>query len=166
MKFSKFAELVSRISVSPLIQLRDPEVTTFIYSPGSIGATPSVEVESIQAGFDLDAGQVLIYPAQPLTTLTPEQVADIKTSVRKGQSWHAFEAYKKHKTEVEGLKAQRDQLLAALEKYEQAFEEMFAQCCSNPVYDARGKPVQGLSTLSEAHFIAGKAITNIKGGAA
>ncbi|WP_024556627.1 hypothetical protein ACP26F_17675 [Franconibacter pulveris 1160] len=61
---------------------------------------------------------------------------------------------------------QCDVLLVALEKYEQAFEEMFAQCCSNPVFDAWGKPVKGLSTLSEAHFIAGKAIAHVKGGAA
>lgn len=67
--------------------------------------------------------------------------------------------------QIEHISAQRDELLAALEKYEQAFGEMFAQCCSNPVYDAWGKPVEGLSTLSEAHFIAGKAISHIKGGA-
>lgn len=54
--------------------------------------------------------------------------------------------------------AQHNELLAALKKYEQAFDEIFAQCCSNPVYDAWGKPVAGLSTLSEAHYLAGKAI--------
>lgn len=121
MKFSKFTELVARIWSSPTTQRRDPEITISILSPGSIGASPSVEVESIQAGFDWDAGQVLIYPAQPLTTLTPEQVADITTSVRKGQSWHAYEAYKKHKAQLENAALelakvawQRDELLAAL----------------------------------------------------
>lgn len=121
MKFSKFSELVARIWSNTLTQRRDPEITIAIHSPGSIGASPSVEVESIQAGFDWDAGQVLIYPAQPLTTLTPEQVADITTSVRKGQSWHAFEAYKKHKAQLENaalehakVAGQRDALLSAL----------------------------------------------------
>ena len=121
MKFSKFTELVARIWSNPTTQRRDPEITISILSPGSIGATPSVEVESIQAGFDWDAGQVLIYPAQPLTTLTPEQVADITTSVRKGQSWHAYEAYKKHKAQLENaalehakVAGQRDALLSAL----------------------------------------------------
>lgn len=121
MKFSKFTELVARIWSSPTTQRRDPEITISILSPGSIGASPSVEVESIQAGFDWDAGQVLIYPAQPLTTLTPEQVADITTSVRKGQPWHAYEAYKKHKAQLENaalehakVAGQRDELLAAL----------------------------------------------------
>ncbi|EPS6961187.1 hypothetical protein ACVG87_004284 [Klebsiella aerogenes] len=103
MKFSELHESVARLLSNQLTQRRDPEITIIVHSPGSIGATPSVEVESIQAGFDWDAGQVLICPVQPLTTLTPEQVADITASVRKGQSWHAFEAYKKHKAEVDGL---------------------------------------------------------------
>uniref|UniRef100_UPI003857D9DB hypothetical protein n=1 Tax=Klebsiella pneumoniae TaxID=573 RepID=UPI003857D9DB len=121
MKFSKFTELVARIWSNPTTQRRDPEVTIVVHSPGSIGPSPSVEVEAIQAGFDWDAGQVMIYPAQPLTTLTPEQVADITTSVRKGQSWHAFEAYKKHKAQLENaafehgkVAGQRDKLLKAL----------------------------------------------------
>ncbi|WP_394817949.1 hypothetical protein [Klebsiella aerogenes] len=121
MKLSKFTELVALIWSNPMTQRRDPEITISIHSPGSIGASPSVAVESIQAGFDWDAGQVMIYPAQPLTTLTPEQVADITTSVRKGQSWHAFEAYKKHKAQLENaalehakVAGQRDELLAAL----------------------------------------------------
>lgn len=121
MKFSKFTELVARIWSNPTTQRRDPEITISILSPGSIGASPSVEVESIQAGFDWDAGQVMIYPAQPLTALTPEQVSEISESVRKGQSWHAYEAYKKHKAQLENaalehakVAGQRDALLSAL----------------------------------------------------
>lgn len=121
MKFSKFTELVARIWSNPTTQRRDPEITIVVHSPGSIGPSPSVEVEAIHAGFDWDAGQVMICPAQPLTTLTPEQVADITASVRKGQSWHAFEAYKKHKAQLENaalehakVAGQRDALLSAL----------------------------------------------------
>lgn len=132
MKLSKFSELVARIWSNPLTQRRDPEITIIVHSPGSIGASPSVEVESIQAGFDWDAGQVLIYPVQPLTTLTPEQVADITTSVRKGQSWHAFESYKKHKVQIENaaiehakVAGQRDVLLAALEAIVAEYGEYF-----------------------------------------
>lgn len=122
MKFSKFSELVARLWSNPLTQRRDPDITILVHSPGSIGPSPSVEVEAIHAGFDWDAGQVMIYPAQPLTTLTPEQVADITESVRKGQSWHAYQAYKKHKAQLENaalehakVAGQRDKLLAALE---------------------------------------------------
>ena len=122
MKFSKFSELVARIWSNTLTQRRDPDITILVHSPGSIGPSPSVEVEAIHAGSYWDAGQVMIYPAQPLTTLTPEQVADITASVRKGQSWHAFEAYKKHKAQLENaalehakVAGQRDALLSALE---------------------------------------------------
>lgn len=121
MKFSKFTELVARIWSNSTTQRRDPEITISIHSPGSIGASPSVAVEAIHPGFDWDAGQVMIYPAQPLTTLTPEQVNDITESVRKGQSWHAYESYKKHKSQLENaalehakIAGQRDALLSAL----------------------------------------------------
>ncbi|HEA3393608.1 TPA: hypothetical protein RVT40_004678, partial [Escherichia coli] len=116
MKFSKFSELVNRIlsnnhshrrdmDVTIVVHSpgRDMDVTIVVHSPGRIGSTPSVEVQSIQAGFDWDAGKVMIFPAQPLTTLTPEQVADITDSVRKGQSWHAYQEYKKHKEQLEKL---------------------------------------------------------------
>ncbi|MCV9036972.1 hypothetical protein ODZ08_28250, partial [Escherichia coli] len=73
-----------------------------------IGSTPSVEVQSIHAGFDWDSGKVLIFPSQPLTTLTPEQITDITDSVRKGQSWHAYQEYKKHKEQLEKLSIELD----------------------------------------------------------
>ena len=103
MKFSKFSELVNRILSNNHSHRRDMDVTIVIHSPGSIGSTPSVEVQSIHAGFDWDSGKVLIFPAQPLTTLTPEQITDITDSVRKGQSWHAYQEYKKHKEQLEKL---------------------------------------------------------------
>ena len=84
------------------------DVTIVVHSPGRIGSTPSVEVQSIQVGFDWDAGKVLIFPAQPLTTLTPEQITDITDSVRKGQSWHAYQEYKKHKEQLEKLSIELD----------------------------------------------------------
>ncbi|EFZ6638214.1 hypothetical protein ACNCOM_001010 [Shigella sonnei] len=118
MKFSKFSELVNRILSNNHSHRRDMDVTIVIHSPGSIGSTPSVEVQSIHAGFDWDSGKVLIFPSQPLTTLTPEQVADITDSVRKGQSWHAYQEYKKHKEQLEKLSIELDaakQRIAELE---------------------------------------------------
>lgn len=103
MKFSKFSELVNRILSNNHSHRRDMDVTIVIHSPGSIGSTPSVEVQSIHAGFDWDSGKVLIFPSHPLTTLTPEQITDITDSVRKGQSWHAYQEYKKHKEQLEKL---------------------------------------------------------------
>ncbi|EFO2436176.1 hypothetical protein DM251_19365 [Escherichia coli] len=121
MKFSKFSELVNRILSNNHSHRRDMDVTIVVHSPGSIGSTPSVEVQSIHAGFDWDSGKVLIFPAQPLTTLTPEQISDITDSVRKGQSWHAYQEYKKHKEQLEKLSIELDaakQRIAELEERE------------------------------------------------
>ncbi|HCI3195055.1 TPA: hypothetical protein NOW41_002164 [Escherichia coli] len=118
MKFSKFSELVNRILSNNHSHRRDMDVTIVVHSPGSIGSTPSVEVQSIHAGFDWDSGKVLIFPAQPLTTLIPEQITDITDSVRKGQSWHAYQEYKKHKEQLEKLSIELDaakQRIAELE---------------------------------------------------
>lgn len=58
---------------------------------------------------------------------------------------------------IESAEIQRDELLAALKLYEQAFDAMFAQCCSNGIKDAWGKPVD-CTLLNEAHCAAGSAI--------
>lgn len=121
MKFSKFSELVNRILSNNHSHRRDMDVTIVVHSPGSIGSTPSVEVQSIHAGFDWDSGKVLIFPSQPLTTLTPEQITDITDSVRKGQSWHAYQEYKKHQEQLEKLSIELDaakQRIAELEDRE------------------------------------------------
>lgn len=115
MKFYDFYQSMKRVNDQPETQRREPSVFIEVYKPGVIGGTPCVPVKLLHSGFDWDNGKVLIVPEWQLTELTPEQVADITASVRKGQSWHSFEKYKKHRAEVEGLKAQRDELLAALE---------------------------------------------------
>ena len=172
MKFSKFSELVARLWSNPLTQRRDPEITILVHSPGSIGPSPSVEVEAIHAGFDWDAGQVMIYPAQPLTALTPEQVAEISESVRKGQSWHAYEAYKKHKAQLENaalehakVAGQRDELLAALEL---AVEQMESDAVGIEYECGCGRSLEELDRLGqlpEAILEARAAIARVKGGA-
>lgn len=163
MKLSKFFELITAIWANRLHQRRDPEVTIIIHSPGSVGVTPSVEVESIEAGFDWNAGQVLIYPAQPLTTLTPDQVADITTSVRKGQSWHAYEAYKKHKAEMDTaaieyskVAGQRDELLTAL--------EALSAACDTGERDRDGKQSGVVIPDKHAVWAAREAFARVKGG--
>ena len=136
MKFSKFSELVNRILSNNHSHRRDMDVTIVVHSPGSIGSTPSVEVQSIHAGFDWDSGKVLIFPSQPLTTLTPEQITDITDSVRKGQSWHAYQEYKKHQEQLEKLSIELDaakQRVAELEAkpvsqtYKLTFEQWLEQ---------------------------------------
>ena len=127
MKFSKFSELVNRILSNNHSHRRDMDVTIVVHSPGSIGSTPSVEVPSIHAGFDWDSGKVLIFPAQPLTTLTPEQITDITDSVRKGQSWHAYQEYKKHKEQLEKLSIELDAAKQRIAELEGNFTALAAE---------------------------------------
>lgn len=121
MNFDTFALDIARISNANEMQRREHTVGIEVHRPGSIGGTPAVAVSAVFKGFDWDSGRVIICPKVPLTELTPEQVADITASVRKGQSWHAFEAYKKHKAQLENaaiehakVAGQRDELLKAL----------------------------------------------------
>ncbi|EJO0198907.1 hypothetical protein NQT58_003271 [Escherichia coli] len=127
MKFSKFSELVNRILSNNHSHRRDMDVTIVVHSPGSIGSTPSVEVQSIHAGFDWDSGKVLIFPAQPLTTLTPEQITDITDSVCKGQSWHAYQEYKKHKEQLEKLSIELDAAKQRIAELEGNFTALAAE---------------------------------------
>jgi RPA family protein len=83
-----------------------------VFRPGSVGGTPRVQIIGMQAGFDWDNGAMLLKPECQLTTLTPEEVAAIHESVRKGQSWHAFQQYKKQSERIKALEAE----IAALKK--------------------------------------------------
>lgn len=86
------------------------QIVTF--APGSIGGTPTVGVEKLGAGFDWDAGKLMLHPLQPLTTFTPKDVAAIHKSAREGQSWHAYEAQKTLRARIRDLEAE----LAALKQ--------------------------------------------------
>lgn len=82
------------------------DVRIVIQSQGSVGSTPSVAVREVVAGFDWDNGKLLIYPEQPLTQLTPEDVSAIRDSVRRGGSWHAYQQHKKQADRIKELEAE------------------------------------------------------------
>lgn len=84
-----------------------------VFNPGSVGGTPCVAVKRMDVGFDWDNGKVMIETDLPLTTLTPEDVAAIHKSAKDGQSWHAFQAYKKQAERIKTLEAELAQLKAA-----------------------------------------------------
>ena len=84
-----------------------------VFNPGSIGGTPCVAVKRIDVGFDWDNGKVLIETDVPLTQLSPEDVAAIHKSAKGGQSWHAFQAYKKQADRIKVLEDQVAALKAA-----------------------------------------------------
>jgi len=83
------------------------------HNPGGLTAHQTTEVQGIYAGFDWQAGQVVIEPAKPLTELSPEQVSAIEKSVRAGGSWHAYEAQKKLRARIKELEAEVASLRAA-----------------------------------------------------
>lgn len=101
-----FAHEIAERILGPSSRTLDLEARIVVQSQGSVGSTPSVAVSSVQAGFDWDNGKFLIYPEQALTTLTPDDVAAIRDSVRKGGSWHAYQQYKKQAERIKVLEAE------------------------------------------------------------
>lgn len=57
-------------------------------------------------------------------------------------------------SEIDALTKQRDQLMAALEKYQAAYVNLLVQCCSNPITNAWGQQVD-MTMLNEARAAAG-----------
>lgn len=160
MNFEQFALDIARIRNANEMQRREHTVVIEVHRPGWIGGTPAVAVSAVFKGFDWDNGRVVICPQVPLTELTPEQVAEISESVRKGQSWHAYEAYKKHKSQLENaalehakVAGQRDELLAALEE--------MTDIVSKHTYPQPDKPNSTWGRLEAAKEV----ISRTKGGA-
>lgn len=57
---------------------------------------------------------------------------------------------RRKEAEIKTIKTQRDELLAALKLYHQAFDQIFAQRLSNPIKDAWGRNVD-CTLLNEAY---------------
>lgn len=89
---------------------RDWKLFVKVLNPGTVGGTPCVAVKGLNAGFDWDAGRILIETDTPLTILSPEDVAAIHKSAKEGQSWHAFQAYKKQAERIKVLEAELAEL--------------------------------------------------------
>lgn len=87
---------------------RPMKLAIVVASQGGIGGTQCVEVATMGAGIDWDRGKMMIHPAQPMTTLTADEVADIRKSVAGGQSWHAYQAHKKQQEQLKAVEAERD----------------------------------------------------------
>lgn len=67
----------------------DYRLTVAIRNVGGLSAHQTVDVESMAAGFDWTARQIIVQPARPLSLLSPEELVAVAQSVRMGQSWHA-----------------------------------------------------------------------------
>ncbi len=129
---------------------RELKVVIPVFRPGAIGGTPRVEVTSVTAGFDWDAGIIFLQPAEQLTALSAEDVAAIRESVIKGISWHAYKERLKQREVQKAVEDQRDELLAALEGLVNADSDVW-----NCVSEEEAKAIE----------VAHAAIAKAKGGA-
>lgn len=95
-------------------ELRGLEIFVPVVNPGTVGGSPCAAVTEVFAGFDWDSGKCFLKTEQPLSRLTTDEVAAITTSVRKGQSWHAYQAHTKAKLTEKNLNTRIAQLEKAL----------------------------------------------------
>ncbi len=109
MKLSEVLPLLERIRSRG----GDPELLVMVQSEGGLGGTPAVLVTGIHAGFDWDSGKVLISTDRALTGLSAEDVEAIRTSVRQGSSWHAYQANKRLRERIVELERQLSEAAAA-----------------------------------------------------
>lgn len=110
MKAGELAEILMRGPTRSL----DSEVKVVIYRPGSVGGLPAVPVRNAGFGIDWDARTFQIFTTEQITTLTPEDVEMIRKDAVKGQSWHAYQAYKKQFERIKALEAELAALRATL----------------------------------------------------
>lgn len=92
---------------------RELRVTIQKSNYGGLSAHQTTEVTAVAAGFDWQAGQVILVPAFPMTELTPDQVQDIQKSVRAGGSWHAYQNDRKLRERIAELERQVAELKSA-----------------------------------------------------
>jgi hypothetical protein len=83
-----------------------------VMSPGTVGGSPCEELTAINVGFDWDNGKIIFDTKSPLTKLSLEDVAAIHKSAKEGQSWHAYQSYKKQADRIKALETELADLKA------------------------------------------------------
>lgn len=86
---------------------REVVASIVVRVPGMIGGTPTVNVKSIQAGFDWDNGKLLIYPEKDLRTIEADEILALRKANEK-EGWAEYEN--------RGLKAQVKRLNAVIKQ--------------------------------------------------
>ncbi len=108
------------LTLGALLNLRLPHnaenarITIRIQNPGGLTMHQTVDAVSAGFGIDWEARQLVITPRQMLTTLTAEQLEELSASARAGQSWHAYQAHKKHEAEKAAAQSRINALLEAI----------------------------------------------------
>jgi hypothetical protein len=116
-------DAVAAIQRAQSLSHRGYRLTVRVSNPGGLTAHQTVNATAIHAGFDWQAGQMVIETEQPLTWLTPEQVEAIHKSAKEGQSWHAYQREKNHCERLsEALGVKVTSILGALAEIEKLRE--------------------------------------------
>lgn len=110
-KLRQLIDTLARITERRGNRLDDVNVVIEVYNPGSIGGTPCVPIVSLNLGIDWDANKLILHTDKTLSVLTDEEKAAILESVKKGQSWHAYQSHKKQSDELKKLKELNKKLL-------------------------------------------------------
>lgn len=110
-KLRQLIDTLDRITERRGNRLDDVNVVLEVYNPGSIGGTPCVPIVSLDLGIDWDANKLILHTDKTLSVLTDEEKAAILESVKKGQSWHAYQSHKKQSDELKKLKELNKKLL-------------------------------------------------------
>lgn len=107
MNATQLAEIILRASTRKL----DDEVRIVAQARApTMGPRYTVGLLAAGYGIDWENGTFELVPATPLTVLTPGELEEIHKSMAKGQSWHAYQAWKKQDDRIKALEAE----LAAL----------------------------------------------------
>lgn len=102
-------DLLAELNGNELNQ-RDKQrtVNIVVVNEGTMGSTPTVNVKQASFGFDWDSQMFMLFPEQPLTILSREEIEDISKSVNDTQSFHTRkllkENYEREKTLREFIK--------------------------------------------------------------
>lgn len=117
MKLNQLKAYLDRLEGSVCRNPEEVEVVIAIHQPGTLGGTPGVQLTSATLGSDWDKNRLILRGEVPLSSLTKEQFEAILTSVRAGQSWHAYQAQQKLR---EAIFALIDAILVGGERLTQA----------------------------------------------
>ena len=85
-----------------------------VFTPGGLRMVPLVEVRRIARDIDLGSGNVYVELVDEVSKVSADERDAIMTSVRRGGSWHAYQAHKRSAEKIEVLERRISQLTAAL----------------------------------------------------
>lgn len=100
-------QLLAALSVP---RLQKSRVYIPVHNPGTIGGSPCSAVTGAYGGIDWDSGKVFLSTQHSLSLLSEQEVKAVSESVSRGQSWHAYQDWKKEREAKSALQARVQQL--------------------------------------------------------